>query len=68
VFLPNSYTIKITSKGLEEMAQQLKALTALPEDPCSNPSTHMASHNLSVIPRSDSHVDIHASNTPMHIK
>ena len=31
--------------GAEEMAQQLRALTALPEDPGSIPSTHMAAHN-----------------------
>jgi hypothetical protein len=28
-----------------EMLQQLRALTALPEDPGLNPSTHMATHN-----------------------
>ena len=29
------------------MAQQLRALTALPENPGSIPSTHMAAHNCS---------------------
>jgi hypothetical protein len=31
------------------MAQQLRALTALPEDPGSIPSTHMKAHNYSKI-------------------
>jgi hypothetical protein len=32
-----------------EMVQQLRALTALPEDPDSNPNTHMAAHNCPLI-------------------
>lgn len=28
-----------------EMAQGLRALTVLPEDPCSSPSTHKAAHD-----------------------
>jgi hypothetical protein len=31
--------------GTGEMAQQLRALAAFPEDPGSIPSTYMASHN-----------------------
>ena len=31
--------------GAEEMAQQLRALTALPEVQSSNPSNHMMVHN-----------------------
>jgi hypothetical protein len=31
--------------GAGEMAQQLRALTALPEVPSSNPSNHMVAHN-----------------------
>jgi hypothetical protein len=31
--------------GAEEMAQQLRALAALPEDLGSIPSTHMVAHN-----------------------
>ena len=31
--------------GAEEMAQLLRTLAALPEDPGSTPSTHMAAHN-----------------------
>jgi len=31
--------------GAEEMTQRLIALTALSEDPGSNPSTHVAAHN-----------------------
>ena len=34
-----------TNKGLGEMAQQLRALAALPEDLGSIPSTHTAAHN-----------------------
>ncbi|CAO2608825.1 hypothetical protein LEMLEM_LOCUS13963 [Lemmus lemmus] len=37
--------IQESDTGLEEMAQRLRALTALPEDPGSIPSTHMAAHN-----------------------
>jgi len=32
-------------KGAGEMAQQLRALTALPEDLSSIPSNHMVAHN-----------------------
>ena len=31
--------------GAEEMAQQLRTLATLPEDPGSNPSTNMAAYN-----------------------
>jgi hypothetical protein len=37
--------MKIILWGAGEMAQQLRALTALPEDLGSIPSTHMAAHN-----------------------
>jgi hypothetical protein len=36
--------IKISGAG--EMAQQVRALTALPEVLSSNPSNHMVAHNL----------------------
>ena len=36
---------KKSIRGAGEMAQRLRALTALPEDPGSIPSTHMAAHN-----------------------
>lgn len=36
---------KSTVLWLEEMAQQLSGLVALPEDPGSVPSTHTAVHN-----------------------
>ena len=36
---------KIYSSEVGEMAQQLRALTILPEDPGSIPSTHMAAYN-----------------------
>jgi hypothetical protein len=31
--------------GAGEMAQQLRTLTALPEDQSSNPNNHMVAHN-----------------------
>jgi hypothetical protein len=34
------------SFGAGEMAQRLKALTALPEVLSSNPSNHMVAHNI----------------------
>lgn len=39
-----------TELRVEEMAQQLRAFDVLLEDPGSGPSTHMAAHQLSVIP------------------
>jgi hypothetical protein len=37
--------IKINKEGAGEMAQQLRALTALPEVLSSIPSNHMVAHN-----------------------
>jgi hypothetical protein len=36
---------KQNNLGAGEMAQQLRALTAFPEVPSSNPSNHMVAHN-----------------------
>jgi hypothetical protein len=36
--------IENTRRGAKEMFQQLRALAALPEDPGSNPSNHMATN------------------------
>jgi hypothetical protein len=43
----NPQTLQITIKtcGAGEMAQQLKALTALPKGLSSNPSNHMEAYN-----------------------
>jgi hypothetical protein len=38
-------TIRNTVLGAGKMAQQLRALTALPEVLSSNPSNHMVTHN-----------------------
>ncbi|KAK7798640.1 hypothetical protein U0070_002731 [Myodes glareolus] len=38
-------SLKKKIPGAGEMAQRLRALTALPEDPGLIPSTHMAAHN-----------------------
>ena len=46
------------------MAQWLRASTALPQDPSSIPSTHMAAHNCSSSSR-EPHTH---GKTPMHIK
>jgi hypothetical protein len=41
-----AYTwLKIKIAGAGEMAQWLRALSILPKDPGSIPSTHMAAHN-----------------------
>jgi hypothetical protein len=37
--------VKSGREGAGEMAQQLRALTALPEVLSSNPSNHMVAHN-----------------------
>jgi hypothetical protein len=53
------------------MAQWLRALAALPEDPSSIPSTHMADHNglyLQIQGIGYPHVDIHVGKTPLHMK
>lgn len=48
------------------MAQRLRALATLPEDPVSIPSTNMGAHNcLQLSPRGS---DIHAGKTTMYIK
>jgi hypothetical protein len=39
------FNLKKKNLGAGEMAQQLKALTALPEVLSSIPSTHMVAHN-----------------------
>ena len=44
VYYMNSEFIKIRS-GAGEMAQQVRALTALPKVLSSNPSNHMVAHN-----------------------
>ena len=49
--------------GVGEVAQWLRALAALPEDPGSIPSTHMTAHNVC---SSHTHTDMHADKTPMH--
>jgi hypothetical protein len=44
-FLVNTWSINCSLKksiGAGEVAQQLRALSALPKDPGSNPRTHMA--------------------------
>lgn len=46
------FTLRITFKGTGEMAELLRALSVLPEDCDSIPSTHMAV-TMSVTPRSD---------------
>jgi hypothetical protein len=38
-------SLKENNVGAGEMAQWLRALTALPEDPSSIPSNHMVAHN-----------------------
>lgn len=70
-----------TKLRVEEMAQQLRAFDVLLEAPGSGPSTHMAAHQLSVIPvpgdpvpSSDFHrhqahmwyIDIHANRIFTH--
>jgi hypothetical protein len=45
---PNLKTLLVIRKlfkGAEEMAQQLRALTALPKVLSSNPSNHIVAHN-----------------------
>jgi hypothetical protein len=54
--------------GAGEMSQQVRALTALPEKLGSNPSTHMAAPNCLKLQRSDTHTDVHADKTPVHMK
>jgi hypothetical protein len=39
------YILKISELRVGEMAQQLRALTALPEVLSSNPSNHMVAHS-----------------------
>ena len=41
----NSFAFENMAVGAGEMAQRLRALTALPGDLGSVPSTHMAAHN-----------------------
>jgi hypothetical protein len=41
----NGSVIKCIKPGAEEMAQRLKALTALLKNLSSNPSNHMVAHN-----------------------
>jgi hypothetical protein len=49
------------------MAQWLRALAALPEDPGSISSTHMAAHNIcNSCPRESDSIT-HAGKTPMYI-
>jgi hypothetical protein len=48
-----------------EMAQRLRALTALPEDLGSIHSTHK---ELTTVCYSHPHTDIHAGKIPMHTK
>ena len=53
------------------MAQPLKplrVLAALPGDPSSNPSTHMATHNCPVPGDLTHNTDLHASKTLMYIQ
>jgi hypothetical protein len=49
------------------MTQQLRALTALPEDPGSIPSSHMAAHSCNVCSRGSESLT-HAGKTLMYIK
>ena len=50
-----------------EMAQQLRALTVLPEDPDSVPSTHMTAHNfLYLQDLTPSHRNTCRQNTSAH--
>ena len=44
MLVPSDPLRKLVS-GAGEVAQQLRALASLPEDPGSVPSTHMAAHN-----------------------
>lgn len=57
---------KTLSIGIVEMAQRLRAMTALPEDPGSNSQHPWGSSQQSVIPRFDT--EIYAGKIPMHIK
>lgn len=53
------------------MAQQLRALAALPEDPGSVPSTHMAAHNCLKLQFQGiwhHYTDIHPGERPTNIK
>ena len=50
------------------MAQWLRTLTALPEDPDSIPSNHMAAHNLTTVWISSSRGSDTHGKTPMYIK
>ena len=58
----NDPSLRFSSWGAGEMAQQLRTLAVLPEDPGSIPITHMAAHNCNNSFRGS---DIF---TPMHIK
>ena len=51
-----------------EMAQQLRALAALPEDLGLIPSAHMAAVGVSKAPAYICCTDIHASKTSIHVK
>lgn len=45
---PKSMAFKIKTPGAGEMVHHLRDPAALPEDPASCPSTHMAVHNLTL--------------------
>jgi hypothetical protein len=45
IFIRQEVFLKIAVMEPGEMAPQLRALTALPQDPGSIPSTHTAAHN-----------------------
>jgi len=58
-------------KKVRGLAQQLRALAALPEDLGSIPNNHIAAHNclqLQFQGIQHPHTDIHAGKTPMHMK
>ena len=50
--------------GTREMAQWLRAVAALPEDPGSIPRTHTAAHNSSSRGSVNPHIDIYVGKTP----
>jgi hypothetical protein len=52
-----------------EMAQQVRALTTLLDNPSSIPNTHMVAHNYAttVAGNQHPHRDIHAGKTSMYI-
>lgn len=59
-------TRKQANEGYRKMARRVKALTALPGDLGSIPSTYEAAHNCTVMILHH-HTDIHVGKMPIHI-